>query len=377
MRTSFAFETSQPWLILPDSLNEVLSVADHPGNLEALESRLGQKLPGTNQVSIRNGVAVVPVTGPILRYSSWITRILGGTTTDVLATDIRSALDNPAVKAIVLNIDSPGGAASGINELADMIHAGRSKKRIVSYIGGTGASAAYWIASAASQIVVDETALVGSIGVVLDVVTGERAGEKRYTITSRNAPNKRPDMDTEHGRAKVAETIDALADVFVKRVARNLGMSTDKVVKAGDSGGMRVGAAAVKAGLAHKVGSLESLIASLSAGSAQSGSTSHAQTVVYDTQGLRRAISEGVPASSITISCPTQSAKLAAVNDGARHERARCIAIRELAPATAAGWFLVTAAIRDGISPDQFSERLAAARLSTKDIWANRRSRTH
>ncbi|KEZ65412.1 hypothetical protein C5I_0136090, partial [Pseudomonas syringae pv. syringae FF5] len=112
--------------------------------------------------SVRNGVAIIPVVGPVFRYANLFTEISGATSTQVLATDLQSALDDPSIKSIILNIDSPGGVAAGINELADQIHAGRARKRIVAYVGGTGASAAYWLASAASEIVIDETALLGS-----------------------------------------------------------------------------------------------------------------------------------------------------------------------------------------------------------------------
>src|SRR5690606_40426448 len=66
-----------------------------------------------------------------------------------------------------------------------------------------------------------------------------------------------PDISTEEGRAEISKTIDALGDVFVAKVARNLGVDADKVPAMGDHGGLMVGAAAVKAGLAHRLGSLE------------------------------------------------------------------------------------------------------------------------
>jgi ClpP class serine protease len=94
-------------------------VSERLGDPVALQARLGHKLDNARTVAVRNGVAIVPVTGPIFRYANMFTEISGATSTKILATDIRQALDNPAVKAIVLNIDSPGGVASGINELAD------------------------------------------------------------------------------------------------------------------------------------------------------------------------------------------------------------------------------------------------------------------
>ncbi|WP_426143191.1 S49 family peptidase [Pseudomonas sp. DWP3-1-2] len=270
MNTAFDLASSQPWLMLPDALDNLLAISERLGDPAALEARLGHKLNNTRNVVMRNGVAIIPVVGPIFRYANLLTEISGATSTQILATDIRQALDNLAVKSIVLNIDSPGGVASGINELADMIYAGRSQKRIVAYIGGTGASAAYWIASAAHEVVVDDTAVVGSIGVVVEVTVDAAAakGPKRYEIVSRNAPNKRPDLATEQGRAKVGETVDAMASVFESKVARNLGVARASVPAMGGHGGLLVGAAAVKSGLAHRLGSLEHLIAELSSPSA-------------------------------------------------------------------------------------------------------------
>ncbi|MDD2056315.1 S49 family peptidase [Pseudomonas putida] len=265
MPRALELAASQPWLMLPDALDNLLAISDRMGDPMALATKRGERLEETRSVSLRNGVAVVPVIGPIFRYANLFTEISGATSTQVLATDIQRALDDPKVKAIVLNIDSPGGVASGINELAEMIFAGRSRKRIVAYIGGTGASAGYWIASAASEIVIDEASLAGSIGVVVEAVVENEStsGRKRYQIVSRNAPNKRLDLSTEEGRSKLGETIDALGDVFVSKVARNLGVDAEQVPEMGDHGGLRVGADAVKHGLAHRVGSLESLITEL------------------------------------------------------------------------------------------------------------------
>jgi len=335
MPRAFELAAAQPWLMLPDSLDNLLAIAERMGDPVALETQLGRRLDNSRTVTIRDGVAVVPVVGPIFRYANLFTEISGATSTQVLATDIREALDNPAVKAIVLNIDSPGGVASGINELAEMIHAGRSQKRIVAYIGGSGASGAYWIASAAHEIVIDETGIAGSVGVVVEaVVDGESAnGRKRYQIVSRNAPNKRPDISTEEGRAKVAETIDALEDVFVSKVARNLGATAEQVPGMGDHGGLRVGAAAVNAGLAHRLGSLESLITELAKPAATPRKLS--MTTVKTTAELQAALAAGTDPQTIQIasaeSVDVEAIKASASAEAVTAERARIKGINELA----------------------------------------------
>lgn len=329
---AFELAASQPWLMLPDALDNLLTISDRMGDPMALATKRGERLEDTRKVTLRNGVAVVPVVGPIFRYANLFTEISGATSTQVLATDIQRALDDPKVRAIVLNIDSPGGVASGINELAEMIFAGRSRKRIVAYIGGIGASAAYWIASAAGEIVIDEASLAGSIGVVVEAVVESDAanGRKRYQIVSRNAPNKRPDLSTEEGRAKVGETIDALGDVFVGKVARNLSVDAEKVPEMGDHGGLRVGADAVKSGLAHRVGSLESLITEL-AKPAINSPRIHTMTTVKTTAELRAAIAAGTDPNTIEIAQADQPDTAAIRTEAAAGERERIKGINALA----------------------------------------------
>lgn len=360
MPRAFELAASQPWLMLPDALDNLLTIADRMGDPGALESKTGIRLENTRTVAVRDGVAIIPVVGPVFRYANIFNEISGATSTQVLATDLQTALDDPKVKSIILNIDSPGGVAAGINELADQIYAGRSRKRIVAYVGGTGASAVYWLASAAAEVVVDETAVLGSIGVVVEaVVEGEAAsGRKRYQIVSRNAPNKRPDLGTEEGRAKVGETIDAMGEVFVAKVARNLGVDAEQVPAMGDFGGLRVGADAVASGLAHRLGSLESLITEL-ATPAINQPRKYSMTTVNSTAQLREALAAGTDPATIEIAQVNQPDLAAVRTEAATAERARITAINALA---SKGFeFEIAAAIDAGTSVEATALQLVKA----------------
>lgn len=306
MIKAFELAAERPWLITESALDQLMAIADRMGDPEALETRLGRPLDNSQSAVVRDGVAIIPVTGPIFRYANMFTRISGATSTQVLATDIQAALDNPQVRGIVLNVDSPGGEANGINELSDLIYSARSKKPIKAYVGGMAASGGYWIASAASEVVIDDTGMAGSIGAVVEIRLGDdKESGKRYQIVSRNAPNKRPDLSTEGGRAKVAETIDALGDVFAAKVARNLGVDPEDVPAMGDHGGIKMGAAAVEAGLAHRLGSLESVIADLARPAANQQRKPSMQ--VKTTAELRAAIEAGTDPLTIEIAEPVMS----------------------------------------------------------------------
>lgn len=268
MIDAFNVASSQPWLIMPEALKTILSIADRGGDLSALQTKPGRSLDNTSSVVMRDGVAVIPITGPIFRYANIFTEISGATSTQILATDIQAAISNPAVKSIVLDINSPGGEVTGINELAQMVFDARGKKPITAYVGGTGASAAYWIASAADSIVIDETAVLGSIGVVMGyqdtAPRDEKNGIRKLEIVSSNAPDKRSDPFSESGRVKVQQIVDALESVFVNSVARNRGVSVETVLNDFGQGGVKVGTAAVASKMADQIGSLESVIATMS-----------------------------------------------------------------------------------------------------------------
>jgi membrane-bound ClpP family serine protease len=96
------------------------------------------------------------------------------------------------VSAIVLNLDTPGGAVNGVDELARAIFAARERKRIIAYVGGMGASAGYWLASAASEIVVSDAAILGSIGVRMvaqDTTEADRKSGRVEFISSQSPAN--------------------------------------------------------------------------------------------------------------------------------------------------------------------------------------------
>lgn len=262
---------AQPWAITEEYLGVILDVAERRNDsVEAVEARLGRPLDNTHETTIRDGVAIIPVVGPISRYADLFSQISGATAIDTLAKDFRTALDDRSVRAVILNMDTPGGTVSGVSEFARHVAEARGQgKPVVAYVGSQAASAGYWIASAADRVVVDPTATVGSIGVVMGLrkPADPKAGMARTVeFVSSQSPRKRPDPDTEAGRAQVQATADDLADVFVDAVALHRGVSREAVLSDFGQGGVLVGAKAVEAGMADGVGSLEHTIACLARG---------------------------------------------------------------------------------------------------------------
>jgi ClpP class serine protease len=264
-----AWILSHNWAILPSRLESFLAIANRESGLpdevrSAIAARDADPLPNSRRSQLRDGVAIIPVVGPIFARANLLAAVCGGVSVATLAKDFQAALDDPAVSSIVLNIDSPGGEVTGVSELSDMIFNARGKKTITAYIYGLGTSAAYWIASAADRVVIAATGEAGSIGIVSAYTDtkarDEKNGVKTHEIVSSVSPKKRPDLATDAGRAQILATLDALADVFVGDVARNRGVTRDDVINKFGQGGVFVGKEAVTAGMADSVGSFEAVI---------------------------------------------------------------------------------------------------------------------
>ncbi len=257
----------QPWLLTEAMLNTMIDIAHRKNDYEAVAAKIGQQLANTRQVKMRDGVAIVPVVGPIFRHADLFTDISGATAIERLATDLTTAVESRDVERILLNIDSPGGQANGIDEMADMIYEARDIKPITAYVGGTGASAAYWLASAANEIIAHKTAMLGSIGVVLAIRDTREKDKKEgvvvHEIVSSSSPKKRPDPATDEGRGLLLDKVDTLASIFIESVARNRGVSSETVRNDFGKGDLLIGQAAVDAGLADRLDSFENVIQNL------------------------------------------------------------------------------------------------------------------
>ena len=297
------------WAIEPSAMQLVAATFKE---VQSGLSLFAQKpLVNTYTTSIRDGVAVIPIHGIITPRADVFTFLIGGTALELLARDLQAALDNPEVQSILLDIDSPGGVAVGPSEMADVIRKATQKKPIWAYVGRNCCSAAYWLASAASNIVAQKTALLGSIGVVSSVAVQEQPdadGYKTIEIVSSNAKNKRPDPRTPEGEATIRSELDALEAEFIQSVATYRNVGTDTVKTDFGQGGVVVGEAAVNAGMADEIGDYETTIKKLSTKNKGENSMDAKKAITKDQMAALRA-------------------------EGAKAERARLLALDEVAVA--------------------------------------------
>jgi capsid assembly protease len=252
---------NQPWLITEEWLQTIVEIAERENDPpQVISARLGRPLNNAPAAVRRdNGVSIIPVVGPMFRHANMLTEISGATTTARVAADVGAALDDPAVRAIVLAVDSPGGEATGIADLAELVRG--AGKPTAAHVEGQGASGAYWLASACNEVVASPTAFLGSIGVVLGVRPQPQGG--RVQVVSSGAPLKRQELLSAAGMTALQEKADAIEKVFVDAVAAHRRTTAAKVLDSFGRGGTLVAARAVEVGMADRIGTLESLVADL------------------------------------------------------------------------------------------------------------------
>lgn len=280
MKHFMDFAAASGWAMLPEAVENLVAIAERAVDLnpEMLEAYRAKSVENADRLKVRDGVGILRVEGPLFKKANLMTSMSGATSYQVLARDLQAALDDSSIHSIAQIIDSPGGEANGADEYAAAVHAANKIKPVTSFVSGMGASAAYWIAAGGGRIVLSESSMVGSIGVVLGVtdssVAEERRGVRKIQFVSSQSPNKRPDPNTESGKSHIQAMVDSLASVFISKVAAYRGVSQADVIAKFGGGGMKIGAEAVAAGMADEVGQFETVLAGLIAGGKNRSTTS-------------------------------------------------------------------------------------------------------
>ena len=216
--------------------------------------------------SAAGSVAVIPVYGVICHRADMFSDYSGGTSTEKLTQQIRQAVNDPNVKAIVMDFDTPGGSTDGVDELATEIFNARKKKSISAVSNCLCASAGYYLASQCTEIVVSPSSMTGSIGVYCehDDYSGalEQAGVKITLIsygenkTEGNSAGPLTDAALEH----LQEMVTTFGVMFEKAVARGRSGAQEDVHKKFGQGRVFDAKQAVKIGMADRVGTLDDVL---------------------------------------------------------------------------------------------------------------------
>lgn len=268
-----------PWAIMPEKLLEIQAfyaahVRGEKIDIAAIEARLGKPLVSADQ-GYQNvgGVAVIPVNGVIGKKMNMMSQISGGASTQLIERDIKAALSDSEVSSILLHIDSPGGTVDGTQTLANVVTMAKSIKPTMAFADGLMASAAYWIGSAADEIVAAEgVTQIGSIGVVTSHTdmskAQEQAGIKKTDIVAgkfKRIASQNSPLSDEALAYRQAE-VDQIYSMFVSAVADNRGVSTETVLEDMADGRVFLAEDAMDRGMIDHIATLETTILNMQTG---------------------------------------------------------------------------------------------------------------
>lgn len=290
----------QPWALTPRMVDVVQGllaerVAGNIPSPEIIAGRIAEERE-LRAATARRGtggggsVAVLPIYGVLMQRADMLSEMSGAASVDSLSKQFQQMVADPAVGSIVLDIDSPGGGVYGIAEFADEVYAARGQKRIVAVANSMAASAAYWIATAADELVITPGGEAGSIGVYMLhqdwSAAYEQAGVKATLI--KYGENKAEGIETEplsdSAREHLQGRVDAYGEMFTAAVAKGRGVSKATVER--DFGQGRVFGAkdAVALKMADRVGTLGDVLGQLTgrAGKPEVGRAKVASSEIMD-----------------------------------------------------------------------------------------------
>lgn len=260
--------------------------AGHEFTPEEIRARLGDGRAEAPETSRQGAIAVIPIRGVLANRMSALDESSGGASAEQIGRMIAQAGADPNIQTILYDVDSGGGTVPGIQELAAQMFALRGVKRQVAQVNDTAASAAYWLASQADEIVSIPSGTVGSIGVFAAHDDMSAALEKEgHKISLMSAGKFKLEGNpfeplSDEARAVVQGRVDEAYAQFVKDVARGRGVSP-AAVRNGYGEGRALGAKDAKAaGMIDRIATMEETVARLSGRSRGGGL--HAEQVAED-----------------------------------------------------------------------------------------------
>ena len=268
----------RPWALELSTLEMLrdLLASGQAVDFAALRARLSPEAQVTTGAggsgSSAGPVAIIPITGILDQHSTWFSILFGDASCDDIRAALGAALGDPAVRAIILDVNSPGGSVSGITELAALIRAARGgAKPIVAVCDPLAASAAYWLAAQADEVVVTPSGRVGSIGIyTIHQEISRMLDAMGVTTTIISAGDHKIEGNeyeplSDAARQATQDDVNTFYSMFVADVARGRRVSTATVLENYGQGRAPLAREALKAGMVDRVDTLEATVQRLAA----------------------------------------------------------------------------------------------------------------
>lgn len=275
---------NQPLLVAPDMLDLGVRWANQAMNLNIIniggtaaalmhdDSDYGARLERIEEqrrtTIARTGIEVIDVHGVLVSRGAHMQPCETMTSYEVLRQQIKQAVADPMVERVVLDIDSPGGAAVGAFELAADIRAMALQKPITGIVNYMAYSGGYLIGAACSELVVSQTSGVGSIGVIASHMDRSKMEENMgVKVTTVFAGAHKNDLNpheplTDQSLKFLNDLVQESYQMFVGAVAEYRGLSVQQVMAT--EAGLYRGQAGIAAGLADRLQSPQHAVDELS-----------------------------------------------------------------------------------------------------------------
>jgi len=262
---------AEPWAIIHGKLEAILEFLALRADgvvfsAEEIASRVGE---GQRTPAKANGVAVIPIYGIISHRTVMNMSGPGTTSTLAIGRALDEALGNPDVGGILFDVDSPGGTTSGVMEVAQKIFDARGQKPMIAIANAMMASAAYFIGSAADEVVVTPSGHSGSIGVYTVHVDQSKMNEQlgiKPTIVSAGkfkVEGNTTEPLSDEARGALQQLVDDAYAQFVNAVAKHRGATPSEVRDGFGEGRVLSADRSVEARLADRVATFDETLARL------------------------------------------------------------------------------------------------------------------
>ncbi len=281
----------QPWAMQPEKLEVIssfLMFKARGGTLttDEIQARIGDA-GKSERTEPQSGIAILPVHGVISQRMAMMQDVSGGggTSTEALSQQFRAAVSDESVKAIVFSHDSPGGGTYGVDELATEIRNARGIKPIIAQVDSLSASASYYLASQADEIVVTPGGEAGSIGVysVHEDISKllEKEGVKPTLIRAKHGVYKAETANinplSEEAHDFLQQRVDLAEEAFINAVAAGRRVSVSTVLSSFGKGRIFGAQELVKRGMADRVGTMQETLQRLGVSTPKIGASANSR----------------------------------------------------------------------------------------------------
>lgn len=287
------------WSIMPEKLQAIVDLIEakvegRSVDWQGMEAAAAAAEKRAAEIRRVPRVAILPLFGTISNRMNMLSSFSGGTSAEQFGRLFDEAIADDSITAVILDTDSPGGAVAGTPELASKIFAARGKKPIIAMANSLMASAAFWIGSAADEIVVTPSGQVGSVGVIAIHTETSRADRKVGVKTTLiyegqyKAEGNPYEPLSDEALAAIKTRLTHYYGMFTEALATHRGLPVDQVRDRFGRGRVVLAGDAVERGMADRVATMETVLAELLAGEYQP-SRSPARAV-HDTETIKSSI---------------------------------------------------------------------------------------